>query len=269
MIAIFGSHCISFCTFYRPQTEVAKGNVFTPVCHSVHRREVYTALGRPSGQTTPPPEMATAADGIMYVENEDIISLHSIDLLPLCWLITETFVVRNTEPVIASHSGRLLVAIFRSRYVSCLLWDYETASESRLLLKHSDWLASLLQRMVLRALRLTRQCTTQIAFKSTQIDRSYWCTDWSWKTSLRFSIWAHRGWEKDWNIRNLAWITIGLCTWKSTACSSFEIKEWIDLERDLEELKEFEKLSFTLLSRSLVVKGHLFFCDCHSDFSNS
>ena len=123
---------------------------------------MYTPLGRPPGQTPPrqtplPPEMATAADSkhptgmhscclwndsalihtTICVENEDIL-LHSIDLLPLCWLIIETFVVRNTEPVIASHSGRLLVAIFRSRYISCPLLGDETASESRILLKHSD-----------------------------------------------------------------------------------------------------------------------------------
>ena len=65
-------------------------------------------------------------------------------------------------------------------------------------------------------------------------------------------------WEKDWNIRNIALITIGLCTWKSTACSSIGIEEWIDLKRDLEELKELGKLLFTLLSRLLVIKGHLF-----------
>ena len=160
--------------------------------------------------------------------------------------------------MISSHSSRLLVAIFRPGYVSCLPLENETASESRILLKHSDWLSSRLQRMVLGAPRLTRQCTTQIAFKGTQIDRSYWCTDCSWKTSQIFHMSPPR-WEKDWNIRNLAWITIGLCTWTRTICSSLEIKEWIDLERDLEKLKELKKLLFTLLSRPFVIKGHLFF----------
>ena len=32
--------------FYRPQTKLRKGNVFIPVCDSVHRGEVYTLLGR-------------------------------------------------------------------------------------------------------------------------------------------------------------------------------------------------------------------------------
>ena len=65
--------------FYRPQTKLWKGNVFTPVCDSVHRSGAsgQTPPGRalsgtPPGQTTwadtplgrhPPPEMATAADG--------------------------------------------------------------------------------------------------------------------------------------------------------------------------------------------------------------
>ena len=42
---------------YRPQTKLRKGTVFTPVCDSVHRG-AYT----PGRQ--PPPEMATAADGM-------------------------------------------------------------------------------------------------------------------------------------------------------------------------------------------------------------
>ena len=42
--------------FYRPQTKLRKGNVFTPVCVSVHGG-VYTPLGRhtPPWQTLPPP----------------------------------------------------------------------------------------------------------------------------------------------------------------------------------------------------------------------
>ena len=51
-------HFFSFIDFYRPQTELQEGNVFTPVSHSVHRvcvsqhamdREVCT----PTRQTTP------------------------------------------------------------------------------------------------------------------------------------------------------------------------------------------------------------------------
>ena len=46
---------------YHPQTKMREGNVFTSVCHSVHRGKVYTPgktlspLGRhpPSGQTPP------------------------------------------------------------------------------------------------------------------------------------------------------------------------------------------------------------------------
>ena len=62
--------------FYRLQTKLWEGKVFTPVCHSVHRRgTVYTHLGRHLPRQTPPrqtplwadppspSEMATAADG--------------------------------------------------------------------------------------------------------------------------------------------------------------------------------------------------------------
>ena len=60
----FGDHLSQrtdrFFTYYRPQTKLRKGNVFTPVCDSVHRGEV-----TPPGQTPlyPLPETPTAADG--------------------------------------------------------------------------------------------------------------------------------------------------------------------------------------------------------------
>ena len=43
--------------FYRPQTELWEGNVFTRVCQSVHRGEVDPTLRTlPSGQYTPDPQ---------------------------------------------------------------------------------------------------------------------------------------------------------------------------------------------------------------------
>ena len=55
----------NFSFFYRPQTMLRKGNVFTPVCHSVHRGEVDTPPGGhplPPGIHPFPFETATAAD---------------------------------------------------------------------------------------------------------------------------------------------------------------------------------------------------------------
>ena len=57
-------------SFYRPQTKLRKGNVFTPVCHSVHRGRAWQgacmvrvcmAGGMHGGHVAG--EMATAADG--------------------------------------------------------------------------------------------------------------------------------------------------------------------------------------------------------------
>ena len=80
---------------YHPQTKLREGNVFTPVCHSVHRGKVYTPgktlspLGRhpPSGQT-PPPEMATEAGGAhptgvqscFHVISYNFFSFYHIDI---------------------------------------------------------------------------------------------------------------------------------------------------------------------------------------------
>ena len=154
------------------------------------------------------------------------ISLHSIDLLPICWFTIETFVVSNTEPEIASHSGRLLVAIFRSRYMLVVVsqrvkqlrnleYFESTQTDSPVCykgwcLEHSDWLANVPLRLLLKALRLiVHTMVHRLLLKY---------------LSQIFHMSTPR-WEKDWNIRNLAWITIGLCTWKSTACSSFKIKD--------------------------------------------
>ena len=70
--------------YYRPQTKLQKGNVFTPVCHPVYRDKVYPPTQTPPrqipspGQTPPrqtppllgrhppgrlPPETATAVNG--------------------------------------------------------------------------------------------------------------------------------------------------------------------------------------------------------------
>ena len=83
----YGVFTLIVWSFYRPKTKLREGNVFTPVCHSVHRAGgVYlsacwdthtpgqTPLGKhPTGQThTPgrtrppgrhPPPAVTAADG--------------------------------------------------------------------------------------------------------------------------------------------------------------------------------------------------------------
>ena len=40
--------------YYRPQTKLQKGNVFTPVCHPVHRGEVYPPTQTPPRQTPSP-----------------------------------------------------------------------------------------------------------------------------------------------------------------------------------------------------------------------
>ena len=40
--------------YYRPQTKLQKGNVFTPVCHPVHRDEVYPSTQTPPRQTPSP-----------------------------------------------------------------------------------------------------------------------------------------------------------------------------------------------------------------------
>ena len=56
--------------FYRPQTKLRKGNVFTPVSYSVHRAGVSASVhaGIHTPQQTPPradppQQTATAADG--------------------------------------------------------------------------------------------------------------------------------------------------------------------------------------------------------------
>ena len=60
--------------FYRPQTKLREGNVFTPVCDSVYRgrggcipacigQEPDTPRQTPPRQTPSPPEMATEARG--------------------------------------------------------------------------------------------------------------------------------------------------------------------------------------------------------------
>ena len=44
------------CSFFRPQTKLWEGNVFTPVCHSIHRGIVpYPSLGSPPPPGGPPP----------------------------------------------------------------------------------------------------------------------------------------------------------------------------------------------------------------------
>ena len=48
--------------YYRPQTKLRKGNVFTPVCDSVHGG-VYTPWTHTHTPGHPPPETVTAADG--------------------------------------------------------------------------------------------------------------------------------------------------------------------------------------------------------------
>ena len=52
-VGLLCSHTAAMCmmsaifpfNYYRPQTKLRKNNVFTPVCHSVHRG-VYIPLGR-------------------------------------------------------------------------------------------------------------------------------------------------------------------------------------------------------------------------------
>ena len=51
--------------FYRPQTELRKGNVFTSASYSVHRAGVSASVhaGIHTPQQTPPPGRPPAADG--------------------------------------------------------------------------------------------------------------------------------------------------------------------------------------------------------------
>ena len=49
-------------TYYRPQRSCGQGNIFTPVCHSVHRgggsASVHAGIPPPPGAGTPPWEQA-------------------------------------------------------------------------------------------------------------------------------------------------------------------------------------------------------------------
>ena len=44
-----------FCDFYRPKRSFGQGNIFTPVCHSVHRGGLLPDRQSPPPETRPPP----------------------------------------------------------------------------------------------------------------------------------------------------------------------------------------------------------------------
>ena len=90
--------------FYRPQTKLRKGNVFTPVCQSFCSRGVAASvhawiLGRhPPGQThtpgqtppradTPPNQTASAADGTHPTGMLSCVSLQHVIKLYKVWLV--------------------------------------------------------------------------------------------------------------------------------------------------------------------------------------
>ena len=96
-----------FVYIYRPQTKLGTGNVFTPVCDSVHREgEMYMPplgrhplgrhpLGRqplladdpPGRPPLPPYEMVTAADGA------NPTGMHSCFNFQFVWLILSMFTI--------------------------------------------------------------------------------------------------------------------------------------------------------------------------------